>query len=139
MTEKVRVTNVTPYNIGLKAQNGIEYNIKPHLFVTMNREDVEYNMAIAPRLFSSPAQLIVSDEELNSMMGIDAEKANVCDSATIEKALKGTAAKLKTWLAENKQPHVLESVYEVAMKMDLPASKIKVLQEFMPLREFIEE
>lgn len=139
MSEKVRVMNVTPYNVGLKAMNGMEYNIRPHLFVLMNREDVEYNMAIAPKLFNAPAQLIVSDEELNSMMGIDAETANVCDRADIEKVLKGTAAKLRAWLNENKQPHVLESVYQIAKEMDLAASKIRVLQEFMPLKEFIEE
>ena len=139
MTERVRVRNVTTFNVGLKAQNGIEYTIKPGTFQTMNREDVEYNMAIAPKLFAIPPRLVVEDEDLNEMMGIDVAAIEVIDGAVAEKYLKGTAAKLRTWLEENNQPHVLEIVWETAQKMDLPTSKVKVLQEFVPSRSMDEE
>lgn len=139
MTERVRVRNVTTYNVGLKGQNGIEYNIKAGTFQTMNREDVEYNMAIAPKLFAAPARLVVEDESLNEMMGIDPTANEVIDAAVAEKYLKGSAAKLRTWLEENKEPHVLEIVWETAQKMDLPTSKVKVLQDFVPSRNMIEE
>lgn len=139
MTERVRVRNVTTFNVGLKAQNGIEYNIKAGTFQTMNREDVEYNMAIAPKLFSSPARLVVEDEMLNELMGIDPAANEVIDVAVAEKYLKGNAAKLRAWLEENKEPHVLEIVWETAQKMDLPASKVKVLQDFVPSRNMLEE
>lgn len=139
MTERVRVRNTTPYNIGLKAQNGIEYNIKAGTFQTMNREDVEYNMAIAPALFAAPARLIVEDEELNAAMGIDPTANEIVDAAVAEKYLKGSAAKLRTWLEENREPHVMEIVCEVAQKMDLPTSKVRILQEFIPSRNLTEE
>ena len=139
MTERVRVRNVAPYNVGLKAQNGIEYNIKAGTFQTMNREDVEYNMAIAPALFAAPARLIVEDEELNEIMGIDPTENEVVDATVAEKYLKGSAAKLRTWLEENREPHVLEIVCEAAQKMDLPTSKVRILQEFVPARNLTEE
>jgi hypothetical protein len=139
MVDRIRVRNVTTYDIGLKAQNGIEYNIKPGLFQTMARDDVEYNMAMAPKLFANPAQLVVEDEQLNEMMGIDLTDREICNKETAEKYLKGSAAKLRTWLEENNYPHVLEIVYQTATGMDLAASKIKVLQEFMPTRNLMEE
>lgn len=139
MADKVRVQNMTPYCVGLKAQNGIEYNIRPRMFVSMSRDDVEYNMALAPSLFATPAQLVVNDEELNSEMGIDPTNEELCSIETATKYLKGTPAKLKAWLEENNKPHIIETVFEASQKMDLPASKIKVLKEFMPLRDFIDE
>jgi hypothetical protein len=139
MTERVRVRNITTFNVGLKAQNGIEYNIKPGTFQMMNREDVEYNMAVAPKLFSTPARLVVEDEGLNEMMGIDHTTEEIIDAAVVEKMLKGSAAKLRTWLEENKEPQVLELVCQAAQKMDLPVSKMKVVQEFVPTRDLTEE
>jgi len=139
MSDKVRVRNVTKYDIGLTNQAGIGYNIKPGLFITMTREDAEYNMAIAPKLFAPPARLIVEDQDLNEVMGIDHTANEIIDEAVAEKYLKGAAPKLRTWLEENNQPHVLEIVFQVAEKLDLPASKAKILKDFMPARDLMEE
>lgn len=139
MNDRVRVNNVTPYAIGLKGQNGIEYNIRPHAFVTMHRDDVEYNMAIAPKLFASPVQLVVEDQDLNAIMGVDPTTEVSCDKGEIEKMLKSSANKIEAWMNENNYPHVIETVFEVAKEMDLPASKSKVLQKFMPNRNIVEE
>ena len=138
MNERVRVNNVTPYAIGLKSQNGIEYNIRSHAFVMMHRDDVEYNMAIAPKLFSSPVQLVVEDQGLNEIVGVDPMMENSCDKVEIEKILKGSASKIDAWLSENNYPHVVETVFEVAKDMDLPSSKVKVLQKYMPNRDLDE-
>ena len=139
MNERVRVRNVATYNVGLTAQNGIEYNIKPGTFQTMNREDVEYNMAVAPALFAVPARLVVEDDVLNEMMGIDHSENGIVDAAVAEKYLKGSANKLREWLNENNEPHVLEIVCKAAEKMDLPTSKVRVLQEFVPARDIVPE
>ena len=139
MSDKVRVRNVTKYNIGLTNQSGVGYNIKPGLFITMTREDAEYNMAIAPKLFAVPARLVVEDEDLNEVMGIDHTAQEVIDETVAEKYLKGSVAKLRTWLEENNEPHILEIVYQTAEKMDLPASKVKIIKEFIPVRDLMEE
>ena len=138
--DRVRVRNTTLYCIGLKSQAGMEYAIKPNAFMTIPREEVEYNMAIAPKLFAAPCQLVVEDEELNQVANVDPTvEGAVVTPEICEKYLKGTPAKLKAWLAENSQPHVLEQVYQMAKKMDLPVSKMKILKEAMPKRNFDEE
>lgn len=139
MNERVRVKNITSYAIGLKSQSGVEYSIRPRTFAMMHRDDVEYNMAIAPSLFSSPAQLVVEDQDLNDIMGIVPVEETSCDVETIEKMLKSSAAKIESWIEEHNYPHVLEAVFKIAKDMDLPASKIKVLQKYMPNRDLTEE
>ena len=138
--DRVRVRNTTLYDIGLKSQSGIEYSIRPHAFNTLPREEVEYSMAIAPSLFSVPCQLVVEDEELNQIANIDPTVEGVVVTPEVcEKYLKGSPAKLKAWLEENRYPHVLEQVCQAAEKMDLSMSKMKILKEIMPKRNFEDE
>lgn len=139
MAERVRVRNTTKYDIGLTTQNGVGYNIKPGLFVTMNRDDVEYNMGLAPKLFEKPAMLVVEDEELSQIVGIDDVAHATYTDAELDKVLKGTANKLKAFIDENRQNmHIIERLAGIAEKMDLPASKIRVLKEVLPHRDFVE-
>lgn len=138
MTEKVRVRNTAPYDIGVMGLNGIGYNIKSGLFILMNREDVEYNMALAPKLFEKPAMLVVEDEELSMNMGIDDVKTATYTDADLEKAIKSSASKFREFLQENSEnKHILERVAKIVKKMDLPASKIRALQEVLPHRDFV--
>ena len=44
---------------------------------------------------------------------------------------------LKAWLDGVSEPYLLDAIYDVAMTMDLPASKLQLLQERMPDKEFI--
>lgn len=139
MADRVRVRNTTNYDIGLVTMTGFGYNIKPGMFIAMNREDVEYCMALAPRLFAPPARLVVEDEELEQIVGITDVKAATFSDADLEKVLKGNANKLKAFLEENKEEeHIIERIARLAKKADLPASKIKVFQEFLPQRDFID-
>lgn len=138
MADRVRVRNMTPYDIGVMTQNGLGYNIKAKLFVMLNREDVEYIMAIAPKLFAQPAQLVVEDEELTQAVGIETVKEAAYTDADIDKVLKGSVAKLKTFVEDNKKNlHILEMLCQASSDMDLPVSKVKVLQEAMPQRDFM--
>ena len=41
------------------------------------------------------------------------------------------------WLDTVEEPQLMDLVYEVAMTMDLPASKLALLKEKLPSREFI--
>jgi hypothetical protein len=139
MADRVRVRNTTNYDIGLVTMNGFGYNIKPGMFIMMNREDVEYCMALAPRLFVAPARLVVEDVELSQVVGIEDPKVATFTDADLEKVLKGNANKLKAFLEENQeQEHIIERIARMAKKADLPASKIKVLQDFLPQRDFID-
>lgn len=140
MTERVRVRNATKFDIGLVSQTGLGYNIKAGLFITMNRDDVEYNMALAPKLFEKPAMLIVEDEDLSQSVGIEDYNKATYSEADIEKILKGTTAKLKAFVDENKEHHhIIEMLATASEKMDLPTSKVKILKEVLPFRDFVED
>lgn len=139
MADRVRVRNTTKYDIGLVTMNGFGYNIKAGLFMMMNRDDVEYNMALAPTLFEAPARLVVEDVELSQIVGIEDPKTATPTDAELNKVLKGSAAKLKDYLEENKRnEHILERIAALAKQADLPASKIRVMQEALPQRDFVE-
>lgn len=139
MAERVRVRNTTNYDIGLMTMNGFGYNIKPGSFIAMNRDDVEYCMSIAPRLFTPPSRLVVEDEELSQIVGINNYKEATYSDADLQKVLKGTAAKLKEFLEKNREEeHIVERICRMAKTSDLAASKIKVLQEFLPQRDFMD-
>ena len=115
--EKVKVTNCTKYAIGIRLINGIERNIPAGASLRLPKEDMEYIMAVAPGLFAVPSQLLVEDEELCEMAGIDPSVENLStNEAGIIKKLKGTDKALKTWLEPITQPHMLEAIYEAGRR-----------------------
>ena len=57
----------------------------------------------------------------------------------IEKKLKGPIGAMKTWIEPITQKHMLEAIYQVAKKLDLPVSKMKILKEKMPEHYFLED
>lgn len=132
-SDRVRVVNQTRYDIGLRLANGIERNIAAGTFAVMARDDVEYVMGIAPKLFAAPCQLLVQDEELLQDFGV-AEKVEEVkiDREEIGRKLAGNAKAMKAWLDTVNEPFVLDIVREIASKMDLPASKVKILNEKFP-------
>ena len=88
---RAKVTNCTKHAIGVRLINGIERNIPAGGYFKLPKEDIEYNMSIAPSLFAVPCQLRVEDEELNELAGIDLSVENLTtDEAVIEKKLKVT-------------------------------------------------
>ena len=68
---------------------------------------------------------------------IDSEQTELLDAETIQKKLGLRISQLKTWLDNISEPYLLDAIYDVAMTMDLPASKLQLLQERMPDKEFI--
>lgn len=128
MSDKVRVVNQTRYDIGIKLMNGGERNIHGGSFVILSRDDVEYVMGLAPKLFAAPCQLLVQDDELLQDFGV-AEKVDEVkiDREEIGRKLTGSLKSMKAWLETVDAPFVLDIIRQVADGMDLPASKQKVL------------
>ena len=88
---------------------------------------------------SCEKQLRIEDRALAVQLGvIDSEQAEVLDAETIQKKLGLRVGQLKAWLDGVSEPYLLDAIYDVAMTMDLPASKLQLLQERMPDREFIQ-
>ena len=136
--EKTRVYNQRKYDVGLLLQNGSERVIHSGSFTLLSRDDIEYLISIAPALFEGEKQLSIEDRALAVQLGvIDSAQAEQMDAETIRKKLGLRAGQLKTWLDGIAEPYLLDAIYDVAMTMDLPASKLQLLQERMPDREFI--
>lgn len=138
--KRAKVTNCTKYAIGVRLINGIERNFPAGSSLRLPKEDIEYIMSIAPSLFAVPCQLRVDDEELNELAGIDLSVENLTtDEAVIEKKLKGPVKAMEKWIEPITQKHMLEAIYQVAKKLDLPVSKMKILKEKMPEHYFLED
>lgn len=65
------------------------------------------------------------------------EHVPVFGEADIRKHLSGSASKLKAWLEGITEPYLLEEIVAVALTMDLPASKLQVLQDRCPGKSFV--
>lgn len=138
--EKTRIYNERKYDIGLLLQNGAERVIHAGSFAVLARDEIEYLASIAPAMFEGEKQLRLEDRALAAQLGfIESEQSVPLDTEEIRKRLGLRNPQLKAWLDGIAEPYLLDTVYDIAMTMDLPASKLQLLQERMPEREFLRD
>ena len=136
--DKTRVYNQRKYSIGLILQNGAERVIHPGSFALLARDEIEYLASIAPSLFDGEKQLRLEDRALAAQLGfVDDAQAETLDAEAIRKRLSQRVPQVRVWLAGVTEPYLLDAICDVAAEMDLPASKLQLLKERMPEREFI--
>lgn len=136
--EKIRVYNPRKYAIGVILQNGTERSILPGSFALLSKDDIEYLASIAPALFEGEKQLRLDDRNLAVDLGfIESVDQPVLDDEEIRKNLGQRVSSVKAWLAGIHEAYLLDAICDVAATMDLPASKLQLLQERMPEREFL--
>ena len=136
--DKTRVYNQRKYSIGLILQNGAERVIHPGSFALLARDEIEYLASIAPSLFDGEKQLRLEDRALAAQLGfVDDAQAETLDAEAIRKRLSQRVPQVRVWLEGVTEPYLLDAIYDVAAEMDQPASKLQLLKERMPEREFI--
>lgn len=136
--DKIRVYNPRKFAIGVSLQNGSERAIAPGSFAMLSRDDIEYLASIAPSIFMGEKMLRLEDRALAAQMGfIDDVAQPALDADEIRKHLSQRAALVKSWLDGIQERYLLDAICDVAAGMDLPASKLQILQERMPEREFL--
>ena len=136
--DKIKVYNARKYAVGLVLQNGAERVILPSSFALLTRDDIEYAGAIAPQLFVGEKQLYLEDRELAAQLGfIDDSTTPTMDAEAIKKKLGLRPAQVKAWLDTVQEGYLLDAICDVAATMDLPASKLQLLQDRLPEREFL--
>ena len=136
--EKIRVYNPRKYAIGVILQNGTERSILPGSFALLTKDDIEYLASIAPALFEGEKQLRLDDRNLAVDLGfVESVDQSVLDDEEIRKNLGQRASSVKAWLDSIHEAYLLDAICDVADQMDLPASKLQLLQERMPEREFL--
>lgn len=137
--ERYRVYNDRQYNIGLVLPNGTERVVAPGAYILLAKEDIEHLAGIAPGLFAGEKQLRLEDRKLAVELGfILDEHVAVFDEAFIRKQLAAGANKIKAWLDTIEEPYLLDEVLTVARAMDLPASKLQVIQGKFPDQALIQ-
>ena len=136
--EKIRVYNPLKFNIGLILANGTERTVLAGSYTLLTKEDIEYLASIAPKLFMGEKQLRLEDRELAVELGfIESVDQPVLNEEEIRKNLSQRVSHVKTWLDGIEEPFIIDIICDVAAQMDLPASKLQLLQERMPSREFL--
>ena len=137
--ERYRVYNDRRYNIGLQLPNGTERVVAPGAYTLLTQEEIEHITGVAPKLFMGETRLRLEERRLAVDLGfVLDENTPVFDEAFIRKQLGLSAAKMKAWLETVTEPSLLEEVFAVVRKMDLPASKLQVLQERFPNQALIQ-
>lgn len=147
MTETYyRVYNKCKYDIGVVGQNGIGRNIKAGSFQMLSADDIAFiESNCATTKFFSQRMLVPVDDNNNE---IQLDKLHIpqdpdlvvhLNDEEIIAALKGSAKKLEEWLKKIDDPAELHAIYKVATEMDLPASKLKVLNAKIPNKDWLDE
>lgn len=130
-SDKIRVRNNTTFDIAVKMLDEKERLIKAGSFLPMSKDEIDYLSSICS-VFSSNHLTIENPEEAKEILegsGIIVEENPVfMDDDDIRKHLRASAANVKKWLDEIEFDRVLFSRIErIATEMDLPASKMKVV------------
>ncbi|MBP3647564.1 MAG: hypothetical protein J6K55_14195 [Clostridia bacterium] len=136
--EKIRVYNPRKFAIGVILQNGAERAILPGSFALLSKDDIEYLASIAPALFEDENLLQIEDRTVAVDLGfIDSLEKPVLDADEIRRCLGQRISQVKAWLEGIEEEYLLDAICDVAAEMDLPASKLQLLKERMPEREFL--
>ena len=136
--DRYKVYNARAYNIGLLLQNGTERVVQSGSYTLLSRDDIEYVASIAPRLFIGERQLRLDDRKLAVELGfVKSEDTPVFGESEIRKQLAQRPQSIKAWLESIQEPFLLDEVFRVAQQMDLPATKLQIVQEIFPDRPLV--
>lgn len=138
-----RVYNKCRYDIGVKTENGTGKNVRAGSFVLLTGSDILYiNDQCSINRFFSKKMLVPVDENNKevplSEFLIEEDAAQHMSAEEIETQLKQTTKKMQAWLDEIDDPSELHAIYETAKEMDLPSSKLKILSQKMPNKDWLD-
>lgn len=141
-----QVRNKCGYDIGVTLTTGQQPNIRKGSFLPLSANEILYIESIARgrRPFSSGELEIVDDggkklklEDLGGYTDTYTEKH--FSKEEISANLKKSAKQIENWLEGITDPVELHAIKETADEMDLPSSKLKVLQEKLPNIDLLRE
>ena len=138
---KVRVDNPQKFDVGVKTLNmPLGMNIKAGSFALLEDSDVEYIMSVGNLFQRGIIRLHEGNTEALEAVGVDVkDNGDFADDAEIRKRLGSSVTAMKKWLDTVKEPYMFDRIYETAKDMNLPLNKLKVLQEKIPGKRFLDE
>lgn len=143
---RYRVYNKTRYDIGITLENGMPICIRSGSFQLLKPDDIVYVDGICRSVkYFSKRYLVpydsqgkeVSFEKMGANLQLD-EHPHKSDEE-IREMLKKGVKQIESWLSKIDDPVELHDIAEVAKTMDLTAGRLKVLQDKMPMVDFLEK
>lgn len=135
--KKIRVYNDRRYDIGVQLVNKQTINIKSGSFALLTEDDIAYIESICSydkKLFGTGKLRIDKPEEkdLGDLGVYPVEQNQHLPTEEIEQRLHGKLADLKEWIASITDKSLLFEIREVAKGIDLPVSRMRVINDAMP-------
>ena len=147
-TTSFRVFNKCKYDIGVVLQSGRDVNIAAGGFIRLSVDDIlNIENACRNRKYFSAKMLVPVDnngkeltlEDLDSFTDAYTKENQLhLSDEEIEAWLKKPYKAFESWLKKIDDPSELHAVIEVANKIDLPGSKLKLLQARVPNVDLLE-
>jgi len=143
--KKFRVYNRCKYDIGVTLMSGQQPNIKAGSFIMLSVNDILFIEGNAQRKPFSAKMLVAVDDnnkdvDLEDLGGYKDEYTTPhLNDEEIIAELKKPIKAVEAWLKKIDSPEELHAIFVVAKSMDLPASKLKILQAKMPQKDMLEE
>jgi hypothetical protein len=133
---KVKLYNRNLFDIGIKLINPVrEQNIKAGSFTIVDEDDVYYLDTVCTLI--KRGMLIVDAEktkvqEINTNLGFVEQNPNIKSDQELETIIKGNYLKMKKELSYISEPHIIDAVYRVAVKLasELNGGKLKYLSDY---------
>lgn len=142
---RYRVKNMCRYDIGVTLPNGVSVLIPAGGFQLLTADDIAYieGICMVDKFFSK--RMLVpfnsKNEEVKledvGMIPMEDEAKHLTDEE-ITAMLKGTVKKLEVALNSVDDPAELHAIAEMAIKLDLPASKMKLIEAKVPNMDLLE-
>lgn len=133
METRVKVWNPNKFNVGVTLFDGRTLNIVAGSFNMLTRNDILY-VSTTSTLFKRG--LLRVEEEAKPVLDelgiVEENNAGFMSEEEMKKKLNMSAAKLASWMEEITDEVVLDRIAQLAKSIDLPTSKMRVVEEKVP-------
>lgn len=143
--QRYRVMNKCNYSIGITLANGQDIMIRPNSFQLLTADDIIYAESLCRKVkFFGKRMLVPYDNQGNEVtfdqLGgyMEHDPNPHLSNEEIEAALKQATKKVEAWLSGIEEPAELAAVIAVAKTMDLPASKLKLINAKVPNADILD-